>query len=53
MLSYRDRTLIIFSSVCVCIVCALHRDAFEDEITDELKHTGAGILSMANRQVYI
>lgn len=25
------------------------RPAFEDEITRDLKHTGAGVLSMANR----
>ena len=28
-----------------------YRDKFEDEIRDDLKHTGAGILSMANRLV--
>lgn len=29
------------------------RDKFEDEIRDDLKHTGAGILSMANRLVML
>ncbi len=50
----------VFHSVLVCI-CFLHymffnipnytgcfSGKFEDEITRELKHTGAGILSMAN-----
>jgi hypothetical protein len=27
----------------------ISRQTFDDEITDSLKHTGAGILSMANR----
>ena len=27
---------------------SIYGDKFEDEITRELKHTGAGILSMAN-----
>jgi len=27
---------------------SIYGDVFEDEITDELRHTGAGILSMAN-----
>ena len=31
------------------IVCRSHRPCFEDEIHVELKHTGAGVLSMANR----
>lgn len=28
---------------------SIYGDEFDDEITDSLKHTGAGILSMANR----
>ena len=31
--------------------CVLYRLQFEDEIRDDLKHTGAGVLSMANRWV--
>lgn len=38
-----------FSSVLICLTHVVHRPAFEDEITRNLKHTGAGILSMANR----
>jgi peptidyl-prolyl cis-trans isomerase-like 1 len=32
----------------VSFCCRLCRAKFEDEIRPELKHTGAGILSMAN-----
>lgn len=38
-----------FSSILICLTHVVHRPAFEDEITRDLKHTGAGILSMANR----
>ena len=33
------------------MTCIIIRTHFEDEISNELKHTGAGIVSMANRCV--
>jgi len=37
-----------FTSCCLAHICARAGGKFEDEITRDLKHTGAGILSMAN-----
>ena len=45
---YMGKAVGFVSRISAALCC---RDKFDDEIRDNLKHTGAGILSMANRLV--